>query len=117
MRRTRPRRTALARELRRESTSAERTVWELLRGRRLLGLKFRRQHPLGPFVADFYCAEHRLLVEVDGPTHEEQRDYDNARDAWLAAGDYHTIRIPTEDLNESTLRAAILGALSPRPPT
>jgi very-short-patch-repair endonuclease len=58
-----------ARRLRRESTQTETLLWEQLRHRRLEGLKFRRQHPVGRFVLDFYCAEARLAVEIDGPIH------------------------------------------------
>lgn len=57
------------RELRRVATPAERRLWELLRDRRLDGWKFRRQHPFGPFILDFYCAACRLAVEVDGEVH------------------------------------------------
>ena len=54
-------------------------LWERVRNRRLGGLKFRRQHPLGPYIVDFYCAEHRLVVEVDGPIHEGQKEQDALR--------------------------------------
>jgi very-short-patch-repair endonuclease len=72
-----------ARHLRRESTVAERTLWYHLRGGRLDGFHFRRQHPVGPFVVDFYCAARRLVVEVDGDTHSGREAYDAARTAWL----------------------------------
>lgn len=68
-----------ARQLRREMTPAERVLWDRLRNRRFLGLKFRRQHPLGRFIADFYCAEHRLVIELDGDVHLARREYDQAR--------------------------------------
>ena len=68
----------LARSLRSNATSAERLMWRLLRNRQLGGFKFRRQHPLGPYVLDFYCAEARLAIEIDGGQHwseaEQQRD-------------------------------------------
>jgi very-short-patch-repair endonuclease len=67
-----------ARELRRDSTKAETLLWAQLRDRRLNGYKFRRQHPIGPFFADFACIEHRLVVEVDGESH----DWTYERDAW-----------------------------------
>ena len=72
-----------ARRLRRELTVAERALWYHLRGGRLDGFHFRRQHPLGPFVVDFYCAARGLVIEVDGDTHADREDYDAARTLWL----------------------------------
>ena len=60
-----------ARRLRRERTDAERTLWQRLRGKQLGGLKFRRQHVVGPWILDFYCPECRLAVELDGGQHNE----------------------------------------------
>jgi type I restriction enzyme M protein len=60
---------AFARELRQRHTDAERRIWAILRGRRFLGLKFRRQHPLAPYVLDFYCHEKKLAIELDGGQH------------------------------------------------
>ncbi len=76
-----------ARELRRMQTAAEKLLWEHLRARRLDGLKFRRQVPLLGHIADFYCHELALVVEVDGEVHStaEQRAHDENRDADLAA--------------------------------
>jgi type I restriction enzyme R subunit len=59
-------------KLRGQMTYAEEKLWQRLRAHRLDGLKFRRQHPLGPFIADFYCAEHRLVIEIDGDIHAQQ---------------------------------------------
>ncbi|MEM7794401.1 MAG: DUF559 domain-containing protein [Cyanobacteria bacterium P01_C01_bin.118] len=72
-----------ARDLRQRQTPAESIIWECLRNRRLNGFKFRRQHNIGRFIADFYCHEARLVVEIDGPIHERQRDRDAERDAWM----------------------------------
>jgi very-short-patch-repair endonuclease len=58
-----------AQELRQEMTPAEAKLWQHLRAKRLNGLKFRWQHPLGPFIADFYCHAHRLVIEIDGDIH------------------------------------------------
>jgi very-short-patch-repair endonuclease len=58
-----------ARRLRRDSTDAERRLWAALRSRRLVGYKFRRQHPIGPFIVDFVCTRHRVVVEADGGQH------------------------------------------------
>ena len=104
-----------ARALRRNATAGERHVWELVRNRRMLGLKFRRQHPIGRFVVDFYCAEHRLVVELDGPTHEMNRAYDRERDKWLEAGGYRVLRVPTEAVSEDLLRRWIGMTIEPPP--
>src|ERR1700745_2679562 len=86
---------ARARQLRRESTSAEGLAWELLRNRRMLGLKFRRQHVIAGFVADFYCAERRLVLELDGPSHSAgmRSEYDAARTALLESRGLRVVRI------------------------
>ena len=68
-----------AKELRQEMTRAEQLLLERLRKRQLSGLKFRRQHPLGPFITDFYCAEKRLVVEIDGDIHDLQKTQDEQR--------------------------------------
>ncbi len=68
--------TKLARELRKQQTSAEDLLWQLLRDRRLLGFKFRRQHQFGGYVADFFCREAQLVIECDGEIH-------NRNEAWL----------------------------------
>ena len=70
-----------ARKLRRNMTDAERKLWERLRGGRLNGMKFRRQHPLPPYIADFYCETMRLVVELDGSQHNE--DVDQIRTRFL----------------------------------
>jgi len=72
----------LARYLRRNRTGVEARMWALLRGRKL-GVKFRRRHPNGPYVADFAGVSARLVVEVDGGTHTERTAYDQHRDRWL----------------------------------
>lgn len=74
-----------ARMLKAEMTKAEKTLWEELRGRKLNGLKFRRQHPLENFILDFYCAEEKLAIEVDGAIHDldEQKEFDQLRTARL----------------------------------
>jgi very-short-patch-repair endonuclease len=89
---------AAPRALRRRATDAEAALWNELRARRLDGLKFRRQHPLGPFVVDFCCVEHRLIVEVDGSVHADQREYDEERSAYLAAISYRVIRFTNDQI-------------------
>jgi very-short-patch-repair endonuclease len=83
-----------AQRLRRISTAAEESLWDQLRDRRLLGLKFRRQAPIGPYVADFLCHELRLVLELDGPVHAEpeQAAHDLNRDANLKALGYRVLR-------------------------
>lgn len=87
-----------ARHLRREATAAEARLWEALRGRQLDGLKFVRQQPIGPFIADFVCRGSKLVIEVDGPTHEHAVAYDAARTKWLEQQGYAVIRISNEDV-------------------
>jgi len=74
--------------LRRRSTDAEAQLWWLLRDRRLLGFKFRRQHRIGPYFADFACAERKLVIELDGGQHVERRKDDDRRTASLAMGSW-----------------------------
>jgi very-short-patch-repair endonuclease len=77
----------------------ERALWTLLRDRRLDGLKFRRQVPIGPYVLDFVCLARRLVVEADGPFHDPA--HDTLRDQWLATQGFHVLRFTNK---------AILGA-------
>ena len=81
-----------ARAMRQQPTSAENKLWQALRAKQILGRKWRRQVPLGPYIADFFCPELRLVVEVDGATHAEGQD-DDARDAWLRARGYDVLRL------------------------
>jgi very-short-patch-repair endonuclease len=73
-------------------------LWQELRGCKLHGLYFRRQHPADPYVLDFYCTEAQLAVEVDGAGHELKADYDERRDAWLAEQGIRMLRIPATDI-------------------
>ena len=75
--------TKLAREMRKEPTPSERILWRYVCGGRL-GVRVRRQHPLPPFIADFFIASHKLVVEVDGGSHRGREAHDAARDVWLA---------------------------------
>jgi adenine-specific DNA-methyltransferase len=83
-----------AKELRKNSTDAERALWRVLRSRQLSGHKFRRQQPLGPFVVDFVCLEARLVVEIDGGQHGEDRQlaYDSRRTVWLQNQNFRVLR-------------------------
>ena len=90
-----------AKELRQTMTEAERVLWEALRGRRLAGLRFRRQHPVGQFVLDFYCPAAKLCVEVDGGIHDAQAEQDAERSAALAACGYRVVRVRNEEVLEN----------------
>ena len=81
-----------ARELRASMTEAERRLWYYLRARRFRHRKFRRQVPMGSYVADFVCDAAGLIVEVDGAQHGERHEYDEGRSRWLAAQGYRVIR-------------------------
>jgi very-short-patch-repair endonuclease len=87
-----------ARHLRQEQTDCEQLLWSRLRAHRLFGLKFRRQQPVGRYVVDFFCAESRLIVELDGGQHVERADYDEERDAWLRGEEYVVLRYWNNDV-------------------
>ena len=87
-----------ARHLRTRMTPAEKALWNSLRGRQLDGLKFRRQHPLGPFVVDFCCPERSLIVEVDGAIHDDQAEYDATRTEMLEEFGYRIIRFQNDEV-------------------
>jgi type I restriction enzyme R subunit len=93
-----PERRELCRELRRRNTPAEEFFWELVCDHRFDGLKFRRQHPIGQFVVDFYCSEHRVVIELDGPVHESQTDQDRARDDAIKRTNIRIIRIKNDEV-------------------
>ena len=97
----------LARELRERATPAETLLWEFLRDRRFLGLKFRRQHQIGSYVVDFYCDEKKLVVELDGPVHDApvRRAIDHKRDGYLRSLGLTVIRISNQKLLEQTEEA------------
>ena len=84
--------TTVPRRLRQTSTDAERLLWRHLRNRQLGGHKFRRQHKIGSFVADFACLERRLIVEVDGGQHANPESKDPERTAWLESEGYSVLR-------------------------
>jgi very-short-patch-repair endonuclease len=84
--------TRRARSLRRRSTRAEWVLWLALRDRRLAGLKFARQQPLGPYYADFVCREQQLIIEVDGGQHADSAS-DRRRDAYLNSLGYRVVRV------------------------
>jgi very-short-patch-repair endonuclease len=89
-----------ARKLRHDATPPEQLLWSVLRGRRLGGLKFRRQVPIGPYVADFCCQELRLIVELDGMSHDEKQNRDTTRERWLTAQGFRLVRVTNWDVKE-----------------
>ncbi len=88
----------LVRDFRKNPTDAEKMVWECLRARRLNGFKFRRQHPIGRYIVDFYCHAAQLIVEIDGDIHDipDQMEYDQIREEELRALDLTIIRFRNE---------------------
>jgi very-short-patch-repair endonuclease len=97
---TKPKRIILerARQLRKQMTPAERALWKLLRAKRLSKIKFYNQRPIGRFIADFYCARARLVIEVDGSIHDLQKERDQARDEWLMHYGVLTVRFSNEEV-------------------
>jgi len=87
-----------ARRLRKEATETEIIVWDALRNRRFLNLKFRRQHLIEGFVVDFYCYELRLAIEIDGAVHNNQKDYDALRQILIEDKGIHFIRVSSWDI-------------------
>ncbi len=88
----------LARQMRHEATPAEDALWELLRNRQFENLKFRRQHTIDRFIADFYCAEANLIVEVDGDIHQYTQEEDALRTAFLESQGMRVARVRNEDV-------------------
>jgi very-short-patch-repair endonuclease len=107
----------LAREQRANLVHAEAIIWRAVRDRRCEGGKFRRQAPIGRFIVDFVCYEQRLIVEIDGPSHEdaEQQIRDRERDIWLGEQGFRILRLPNElaiastELAVARIRAALGG--------
>ena len=111
---------AIARKLRKQSTDAELRLWYYLRAKRTLSLKWRRQHPIPPYVADFYCHKAKLVVEIDGGQHEV--DMDSRRTAYIRSQGIEVIRFwnhdvlsKTEAVMDEILRVVQIRTLSPNP--
>jgi len=102
-----------ARDLRQQMTDAERRLWYLLRRKQLEGLRFRRQAPVGKYIADFVCFRERLIVEVDGGSHVDAQAYDEARTAWLESEGFRVLRFWNNDVlgNQEGVLERILEAL------
>jgi len=106
-----------ARHLRRNMTDAEHEIWHHLRNRALMGHKFRRQHPIGPYIVDFACPARRLVVELDGGQHHA--DLDAARTRYQERCDYRILRFWNNEVfaRQETVLAAIFEALTQRTST
>lgn len=92
--------TAFAQRLRSEMTEAERRLWAVLRSRQAVGLRFRRQQPIGPYIVDFFCPAAKLIIELDGDQHGSDRAlvYDLARSQWLERQGYSVLRFANADV-------------------
>ncbi|MPQ46311.1 DUF559 domain-containing protein [Marinifilum sp. N1E240] len=92
-----------AKELRKTMTESEMIFWEIIRNRRIKGLKFRRQHPISNFIADFYCHELKLVIEIDGEIHntEDNKEYDEGRTAELGYMGITVVRFTNDEIHHS----------------
>jgi very-short-patch-repair endonuclease len=89
--RTDPQTFRHARDLRKNQTETEEILWQAIRLKQINGIKFRRQHAIGPYIADFCSPSHKLVIEVDGSPHLEQKDYDAQRLAYLKSKGYKVL--------------------------
>ena len=93
-----PKQTERSRRLRRELTFPEQRLWSALRSRRAAKLKVRRQHPIGPYVVDFVCVQHALVIELDGDSHIGRADHDRERQSYLESEGYRVLRFGNDDV-------------------
>jgi very-short-patch-repair endonuclease len=104
-----------ARGMRKQSSRAEEAVWSLVRGRQINGAKFRRQHPIPPYIADFACIDAKLIVEIDGRSHDvpEQAAYDATRTEVLAKAGWRVLRVRDDEVltDPQSVAAKIVEAL------
>jgi very-short-patch-repair endonuclease len=110
--------TQKARSLRQNMTKAEVILWMHLRKRAMKGARFRRQHPIGPYIADFACPHSKLVVEVDGATHSsEQLAYDTRRTKYLESEGWTVLRVTNTDIYENIdgVWRSIAARLAPPP--
>ena len=92
----------LAKDLRKRSTDAERLLWRHLRAKRLGGLKFRRQQCIGDYIVDFVCLEKRIVIELDGGQHADNREKDKVRDSWLEKHGFLVLRFWNNEVLTNT---------------
>ena len=111
-----------AKTLRTHQTQAEQQLWYHLRAHRFMGLKFKRQKPIGNYIADFVCVEQMLIVELDGGQHSEQVEYDQRRDVWLKGKGYTVLRFWNNEVMQQLeavleqIRLAVITEPSPPAP-
>lgn len=96
-----PIRTARARSLRSNMTDVERRLWMALKGKQIAGCRFRRQHPIGAYVADFACVEKMLVIELDGSQHQNQEAYDEDRSRYLNQQGWQVVRFWNNEVLEN----------------
>jgi very-short-patch-repair endonuclease len=107
-----------AKELRQEMTNAEKVLWQRLRNHQLGGFKFRRQAPMGHFIADFYCAECKLTIEIDGDIHDLQAKQDKMRTEEMESFGYRVVRFRNKQVEkdiESVLKSILEACRLPSP--
>ena len=110
-----------AKTLRSEQTEAEQRLWYHLRAHRFMGMKFKRQKPIGRYIVDFICHECNLILELDGGQHQENAGYDQVRDAWLKEQGYVVLRFWNHEVMQQigdvleAIRLAVERSLSPGP--
>jgi very-short-patch-repair endonuclease len=116
VRRTTPSIVQAARSLRQNLTPAEKHLWNALKNKQLIGLRFRCQHPVGNFILDFYCPACKLAIEVDGNIHDLQQDYDAARSAEIERHGYVILRFRNDEIlaNLTQVLASIAAAARSR---
>ncbi|MEZ5537868.1 MAG: DUF559 domain-containing protein [Thiolinea sp.] len=107
----------LSRTLRKRLTPAEQHLWAYLRKKQLKGYRFRRQHPLGRYIVDFVCLEKRLVIELDGLSHQDQQAYDRVRDDWIIQQRFQILRFQNSQVEKQTEQVLqiILNALEELP--
>ena len=106
---------AVARMLRKNMTDVEKLLWKHLRQKQLNGFKFRKQSPIGPYVADFVSFDRKLIIELDGGQHASQNTYDSKRDKWFQSQGFKTLRFWNNEVlqNLEGIKTVILKSLSP----
>lgn len=117
-----PKNTGNARTLRSNMTLAERKLWNALRSRQLEGNRFRRQHPIGPYIADFACIDQSVVIELDGGQHQDQVAYDERRTAFLRMHGWKVLRFWNNDVLHNldgvlTKIVEVLNAIPPSQPS
>jgi very-short-patch-repair endonuclease len=117
--RVNPKSTANARKLRADMTLAEQRLWQAIRGKQINGERFRRQHPIGPYIADFACLDKLLVIELDGGQHQDRVAYDEQRTAFLQAHGWIVLRFWNNDVmnNLDGVLARVVEVLTSAPPS